>query len=367
MLYIGLMSGTSMDAVDAVLVDFNGDTPRLVATHTHPLPADVTAAVQYLSHNPSPLRAIGELDVAIGRLFAESANTLVQNSGVAASCIAAIGSHGQTVYHQPTGPERHSIQLGDPNTIVERTGITTVADFRRRDMAAGGQGAPLAPAYHRHVFHSPEMNRVVLNIGGIANVTVLPRDPRRPVLGFDTGPGNGLMDSWVRGQRRGNYDSAGDWARSGMIDPLLLDRMLADPYFALAPPKSTGREYFSEEWIGRVLEGAEQAAAPQDVQATLLALTAVTIGRSLADVLPAPAEVYVCGGGVHNTYLMERLRSHCPGHQVSTTEALGTDPDWVEAIAFAWLAMRTLAGEPGNITSVTGARHPAILGGIYRA
>jgi len=367
MFHIGLMSGTSMDAIDAALVDFGGDNPRLVATRAHPLPANITSRTRNLAHSPHPINEIGELDIELGRLFADAANELVRASAKAHSSIAAIGSHGQTVYHHPEGPRRISIQLADPNTIAELTGITTVADFRRRDMAAGGQGAPLVPAYHHHVFHSPEVSRVVLNIGGIANITFLPGNPGRPVVGFDTGPGNGLMDSWSARHGKGAYDAAGDWARSGTMDPRLLDHMLGDAYFSQAPPKSTGREYFSEKWISDALADGSRELPPEDVQATLLELTAVTVERAIVDLAPAPTELFVCGGGAHNTRLMERIRMRCSGCRVSTTSELGTDPDWVEAMAFAWLAMRTLAGEPGNVTSVTGARHPVVLGGIYRA
>lgn len=367
MLYIGLMSGTSMDAIDAALVDLSGDRPELIASHDHPIPSAIVARLQCLASESFAIEELGEIDFVLGELFADAAIALLDTAGTHPSTIAAIGSHGQTVHHRPTGPSPFTIQLGDANVIAERTGITTVADFRRRDMAAGGQGAPLVPAYHQHVFRSGKTNRVVLNLGGIANFTVLPSDPTLPVTGFDTGPGNALMDTWALTQGRGRFDVDGVWARSGNVRRQLLQAMLADHYFQMPPPKSTGREYFSRRWIENVLAASNSSGlSPQDVQCTLAELTAVTIGIALSHLDPSPEEIYACGGGTRNPFLMERVRDRCSGYRVGTTAELGADPEWVEAMAFAWLAMRTISGEPGNITTVTGARHPVILGGIYQ-
>ncbi len=367
MRYIGLMSGTSVDGIDAVIVSISpAGELKLEAVRQHSFPKDVHDEIHALSHPAgNELDRAGELDVALGRLFAEAANALLRDAGLSRSDIRAIGSHGQTIRHRPRAKHAFSYQIGNPSVIAEETGITTVADFRMRDIAAGGQGAPLVPAFHDAQFRAPGKHRAIVNIGGIANVTYLPADATIPVLGFDTGPGNTLLDQWILRHRMVAHDSHGEWGASGAVHKRLLERMLADEYFSRPPPKSTGREHFNLAWLERCLSGVP-AVAPADVQATLAELTAQTIARAVR-FLPGCDEVYLCGGGSHNHDLVQRLKRDFGSGPVATTEALGLPPDWVEAAAFAWLAHRTLEGNPGNLPSVTGARRPVILGGIYRA
>ncbi|WHZ20022.1 MAG: anhydro-N-acetylmuramic acid kinase [Rhodanobacteraceae bacterium] len=360
-LYLGLISGTSADGIDAALVRF---APKLevIAAHTYAYPDDLRARIVVLARNRAAitLEEYGRLDVEIGERFAEAALALLRDAGVEAGAVAAIGSHGQTACHRPHGAFPFSLQIGDPAVIAERTGIVTVGDFRRADLAAGGQGAPLLPALHAAVLADTASPRAILNLGGIANVTLL--IPGRPVLGFDTGPANCLLDAWslrVRGVAR---DEGGAWACGGRVDHGLLARLLDDPYFAAPPPKSTGREHFNLDWLdARLSTGLDVA----DVQATLLQLSA----RSIADALHAHApqvhEVYACGGGVHNGALMDALRAALPGVSIGTTAVLGLDPDFVEAVGFAWLARARLDNLPGNLPSVTGARGPRVLGAVY--
>ena len=364
--YIGLMSGTSMDAIDAVLVNLDRRVPLLRHQLKIPIPGKLrtrlTAAVQgetiTLSH-------LSELDVYLGHLFADAVEGLLQQSGISAKTVHAIGSHGQTIFHRPGGPFPTSVQIGDPNIIAERTGITTVADFRRRDMAAGGQGAPLVPAFHEAVFRLNDRHRVIVNIGGIANITILPADPLKKISGFDTGPGNTLMDGWIKRQQRKSKDDSGRWAASGIVDEGLLGKMLKDPYFRKAPPKSTGREYFNPAWLDKLLKRHKTRILAKHVQATLCELTARSISDAIHGYAPHTHEVLICGGGVHNLSLMLRLQMLMGDIRVVSTEEFNTDPDYVEAIAFAWLAKQTLERHAGNIPSVTGARHEVILGGIY--
>ena len=362
-LYLGLISGTSADGIDAALVRF---APRLevVAAHTFAYPDDLRARIVALARNDAAIALddLGHLDVEIGERFAEAALALLRQASVAPRAITAIGSHGQTVCHRPSGPHPFTLQLGDPNVVAERTGIATVADFRRADVAAGGQGAPLLPALHAAVLADTATPRAILNLGGIANLTLLV--PGKPVLGFDTGPANCLMDAWslrVRGTPR---DEGGAWARSGRVDEALLARLLDVPYLSAPPPKSTGREVFNIDWLdARVPQGA----APENVQATLLQLSARSIASALRDHAAEIREVYACGGGVHNRALMDALRHALPDIKVDTTAALGLDPDFVEAVGFAWLARARLENIPGNLPSVTGARGARVLGALYAA
>jgi len=286
---------------------------------------------------------------------------------VSAAQIIAIGSHGQTIRHRPPGsPEgTFTLQIGDPNLIAELTGINTVADFRRRDMAAGGQGAPLVPAFHRAIFHSPNKNRVIVNIGGMANITWLPA--QGPVIGFDTGPGNVLMDTWIAEHLGKSYDQDGAWATSGQVCTTLLAELLAEPYFKMLAPKSTGRENFNRSWLEDHLRRLVSTPALGDIQATLLELSAITIADSIKGLDQIPKEVFVCGGGAYNTALMQRLARLMPQDSVASTAALGVDPQWIEAMAFAWLAQQTLNHRPGNLREVTGATREVILGGVYYA
>ncbi len=362
--YIGLMSGTSVDGIDAALVSIpiSGQL-ALLATHQHPIPAAVRNAIQALMlPGPNELEREGELDVQLGRLFAEAANAVLAKSGVNTSSIRAIGSHGQTIRHCPHAAHPFSRQIGNPSVIAEDTGITTVADFRARDLAAGGEGAPLVPAFHQWLFRKPGINRAVVNIGGIANITWLPATENSAVLGFDTGPGNTLLDQWIARHRNEPYDRDGAWAAGGHVQKDLLAQLLADGYFAKVPPKSTGREHFN---LARLEQQLTDKFAPADIQATLAELTVASIVQGLKFLPEKIGEIYICGGGHHNRHLLARLCTLLPGIPVATTEKLGLDPDWVEAAAFAWLAHQTLAGHAGNLPSVTGARHPVLLGGIY--
>jgi anhydro-N-acetylmuramic acid kinase len=364
--YIGLMSGTSVDGIDAALVSIpaNGQL-ALLTTHQHPFPATVRDAIEALMQpGQNEIEREGELDVQLGRLFAEAANTLLAKSGIDASRIRAIGCHGQTIRHRPHATHPFTRQIGNPSVIAEDTGITTVADFRARDLAAGGEGAPLVPAFHHWLFRKPGVNRAIVNIGGIANITWLPATENSATLGFDTGPGNTLLDQWIARHRSEAYDRDGAWAGSGRIHEGLLAQLMADEYFSKAPPKSTGREHFNLAWLEQRLA---DKPAPEDIQATLAELTAASIVRGMNFLPDKIAEIYVCGGGSHNRHLLARLRALLPGIPVATTGVLGLDPDWVEAAAFAWLAHQTLAGHAGNLPSVTGARHPVLLGGIYLA
>ncbi len=366
-LYIGLMSGTSMDAADAALVDFSFTPPKLIATQHNQLDAELRAALLALCvPGPNEIERMAELDARLGELFAETALALLKKSGVSATTIQAIGSHGQTVRHQPTGPYPFSLQIGNPALIAQRTGITTIADFRRADIAAGGQGAPLVPAFHNAVFRSPEHDRVIVNIGGIANITVLPKHAKQPAIGFDTGPGNVLLDAWAERHLGKRMDEDGRFAASGKVHEALLNTLLHDDYFSLAPPKSTGREHFNSAWLDVALQQDADISA-QDVQATLCELTTASIANAIQKYAPVTTEVLICGGGAHNVHLMQRLRARLKPCSVESTEKYDISPDWVEAMAFAWLAKQTLEGKPGNLPSVTGAKHAVVLGGIYPA
>lgn len=361
-LFVGLISGTSVDGVDVALLRFD-PRPRILAAATYPYPTPLRDRILALAREaPSvPLDEIGTLDVAIGRHFADSACRLLRGSKVAPSTIRAIGSHGQTVRHRPLGEFPFTLQLGDASVIAEITGIETVADFRRADVAAGGQGAPLAPAFHAAAM-AQGTRRALVNLGGIANVTVFRADG--DVVGFDTGPANCLLDAWaVRhlGQAR---DEGGVWANSGQMDEALLCRLLDDPYFALPAPKSSGREHFNVDWLdARVSADANPAV----VQATLLALSVRTIADAIRSNAAGVQEVLGCGGGVHNTALMAGLARELAPIMVASTASIDIDPDFVEAAAFAWLARERLAGRPGNLPTVTGARGPRLLGAIYPA
>ncbi len=365
--YIGLMSGTSVDAIDAALVAI--DSPRrfeLIAVHPHPFTPETRNRIQALMHaGADELNRAGALDIELGRLFAAAADGVREKAGLHARDIRAIGSHGQTLRHAPQGSYPHTLQIGNAAVIAEATGIDTVADFRARDIAAGGQGAPLVPAFHRWLFQKAGVHRAVINIGGIANLTYLPADPSQPVIGFDTGPGNTLLDRWIEKHRGQAHDPAGGWAAGGRVAAELLAALLADPYFARRPPKSTGRDYFHLGWLEAHVQRAGKLA-PQDVQATLVELSARSIAQALAQ-LEQLDEVYMCGGGVHNEALVASLKRRVGSVPLATTAALGLAPDWVEAAAFAWLAHQALEGQPGNLPSVTGARHAVILGAIYKA
>jgi anhydro-N-acetylmuramic acid kinase len=360
-LFVGLISGTSVDGVDAVLASFDDDSAQIVAAATTPFPPELLSRLRRIIETPqTTLRELGALDHAVGRFFASCTTNLLRSAGVDAGRVTAIGHHGQTIFHEPVGAERFTMQIGDPNIVVADTGIPTVADFRRLDMAYGGQGAPLVPAFHAWRFGATAEPRVVVNIGGIANITTI--EPSQPVLGFDTGPGNTLLDLWIRRTLGRAFDDAGQFAATGRVDEALLARMLTDPYFAAPAPKSTGRELFHMEWIDRYVAATDCAAA--DVQATLAELTAATIVDSVKSVQPSCRRIIVCGGGAHNDDILARLRRRS-GVIVETTAEHGLAADWVEATAFAWLARARLRYHAGNVPSVTGARRDAVLGGVY--
>lgn len=361
------MSGTSLDAVDAAIVDFSSSTPELLCHHQHPLPTDLRSKVLSLcTPGENEIERMGECDIEMGQLFAAAALQLLENAKIPTGQIQAIGSHGQTIRHSPKSQQPFTLQIGDPNVIAHITGITTVADFRRRDMAAGGQGAPLAPAFHREAFSSKN-DRAILNIGGMANLTLLSGDAHLPDTGFDTGPGNVLIDAWYQQHQQGQYDKDGAWAAGGKAAPILLEQLLTDDYFHLPPPKSTGRELFNSQWLQHKLSQTNRDYSPQDVCSTLVELSAKTISNDLNRYFSQCHELFVCGGGAHNRYLLSRLAAHSPQCKIATTADLGIDPDWVEAIAFAWLAKQRLEEKPGNVISITGATQPCILGGLYHA
>lgn len=363
--FIGLMSGTSMDAIDAALVDFSKPPLQLIATHSEPIPHELKEELIAICHpGMNEINRMGELDVQLGQLFAKASKELIMKANVQAHQIRAIGSHGQTIRHQPKFQYPFTLQIADPNIIAAHTGITTVADFRRRDMALGGQGAPLAPAFHNHMFRSTEVNRVIANIGGIANITLLAADTTMPVTGFDTGPGNTLLDSWADKHINQACDMDGQWAASGTVIEELLNALLADPYFLQKPPKSTGREYFNLNWLYPKLKPHYRS---EDVQATLVELTSQSLIYAIQQFGFENADVLVCGGGVHNKYLMKRLNSFTANLKFYSTQEVGVDPDWIEAMAFAWFAKLTLERKPANLPPVTGASDFTILGGVYFA
>ncbi len=363
--FIGLMAGTSLDGIDAVLAEISAETFALRACLYIPFAPELQQKLRrYCFAEQIPLAELGQLDAELGELFGRCALALLEQARFPPQRVRAIGSHGQTIHHGPQAAYPYTLQIGDPNCIAEITGITTVADFRRRDLAAGGQGAPLVPAFHRAVFHSPQEHRAVLNLGGIANLTLLPKDGSQ-VTGFDTGPGNTLLDSWIREHLGQPFDYQGQWAQQGQLIPKLFETLLDDPYFRKLPPKSTGPEYFSSAWLRAQLQSLS-GYRPADVQATLTHLTAASIALGLETADIRLDRLLVCGGGAHNRYLLALLEDYC-GCPVETTAAYGIDPDWVEAAAFAWLAWRTLEGLSSNLPAVTGARREVILGGIYPA
>ena len=377
-LYLGLISGTSADGIDAALVRFDNDDPQsrceLVHGKTFAWDAALRARLVELGQGGeiTSLDELGTLDVRIAEAFADAALSLLREADVAASDVRALGSHGQTVRHRPHGaaldghaPDKRfafTMQLGDGNVIAERTGIATIADFRRRDVAAGGHGAPLLPALHAGLLSSKDEDRAVLNLGGIANLTLLPM--HGDVRGFDTGPANALMDAWCERHTGKAFDANGDFAASGNVDEGLLARLLDDAWFALPPPKSTGREQFHLDWVASKLRGDE---SPADVQATLLELSAATVADALRAAQPDTKRLLACGGGVHNPRLLARIAARLPGVVVESSAVHGVDPDFVEAMGFAWLARQTLLGRPGNLPSVTGARGPRVLGALHPA
>ncbi len=360
-LYIGIMSGTSLDGIDVALVDFSASQPKLIASHylayTPMLQADLLALHQPDFNELHQSQLVGN---QLAYLYATATADLLKKAHCQADQIWAIGCHGQTIRHRPD--QHYTIQLGNAALLAELSGITVVSDFRSRDIAAGGQGAPLVPAFHHQVLRHPTVHRVIVNIGGISNLTNL--QPDHATTGFDCGPGNLLMDAWIKSQHGVPFDRGGQWAASGTVIPELLQKLLSEPFFHTPPPKSSGRDLFSMEWLHSKLAGNE---APADVQATLLALTSHCIAEAIKQYCNGVREIYLCGGGAHNHALVKQLKSALPNAQILLTEVLGIEADWMEAIAFAWLAQQTLAGQSANLPDVTGARHPCVLGAIYKA
>ena len=367
--FMGLMSGTSLDGVDVVIAAINlANKFSLLDAKTYPIPEQLKKDLLALSQEQqaNELDRYAELDVQMGQLFADCCQHLLQKNNIKSEQIHAIGSHGQTLRHYPDSPYPTTLQIGDPNIIAQKNNITTIADFRRRDMAAGGQGAPLVPPFHRALFSDDIKNRVVLNIGGIANLTFLPA-AHETILGYDTGPGNGLMDDWCVRYFNCAYDRSGQLASQGQVNKTLLSQMLSEPFFSKPVPKSTGREYFSYQWIEAQLEKAADNITPIDTLATLLELSCQSITKEIKALSIPIDELLVCGGGVKNDQLIERMQELLPDVKVASTEAFGLHPDWVEASAFAWLAHQTLNGLTSNLPSVTGAREDVILGAIWPA
>ncbi len=352
-----------MDGIDAVHVDLGGKQPALLSTHHYPWPAHLHQRLHAAAQGARlSATEFAQLDAETGDCFAQAAQSVIPAAGEIVS-IRAIGSHGQTIAHAPDAAPGYSLQIGNPHRIAEQTGLTTIADFRGRDIAAHGQGAPLVPAFHRAIFQTPDEDRTILNIGGIANLTWLAGTAATPVTGFDTGPGNCLLDAWAQQHTGQPFDHQGQLAQAGTCQPDLLHRLLQDPYFAAPAPKSTGTDYFSLPWLTRHLSTTYQAA---DVQATLIALTALTITTAISRSYPSTQRVLVCGGGWHNPVLRQALIDALPC-PVESTAGYGLAPDWVEATAFAWLAQQRLRGQAGNLPGVTGAHGPRMLGAIYAA
>jgi len=360
-LYVGIMSGTSLDGIDTALVDFSHGQPRLISTHYQTYDPAIKSALLAL-HEP----AANELHQAqligneLARLYAAATTALLQKSNVLPDQVRATGCHGQTIRHRPE--HGYTLQLGNAALLAELTGITVVSDFRSRDIAAGGQGAPLVPAFHDQALRHPDTHRVIVNIGGISNLTNL--RPGHPTTGFDCGPGNLLMDAWIAQHKGEAYDKNGAWAASGRSIPALLQTLLNEPFLHATPPKSSGRDLFSMDWLRSKLRGDEN---PADVQATLLMLSSHAIADAIRHFYTGAEEIYLCGGGTHNTALVQQLQAFLPSCRIQATDTLGLAADWLEAIAFAWLAQQAMHGHCANLPAVTGARHPCILGAIYQA
>lgn len=358
--YIGLMSGTSLDGIDAVVCEVHDNKARLLASHLQPWPESLRQRLEKLIETDSSLQEMLQLDQLCAEQLADAALACLAKTPLKPDDIIAIGSHGQTIRHSPDTSPGYTLQIGQPAVITEITGITTVGDFRSRDIAAGGQGAPFAPAFHQAAF-GDEKQRTVVNIGGIANVTILGQNS---VSGYDTGPGNRLLDDWFKHSQNLPYDADGAFAASGTPNTSLLQELLKDEYFSRPHPKSTGSDYFNLNWLQQRLNNFP-SLSDADIQATLSELTAASITAQIGISNPACSEVLVCGGGWHNTDLIKRIRQRLPGITVESTEKYGISADWMEAMAFAWLAWSTVNGIPGNLPEVTGARGKRICGAIY--
>ena len=359
-LYIGLLSGTSMDGIDAALIDFS-TTPTLIATQTLDIPKTLKQTLwDLIAVDVLPSQTLQDADNELGCLFAEAVNLLLKKNAICVQQIIAIGSHGQTIHHRPNATPPFTLQIGNADIIANETRITTVANFRAADVAAGGQGAPLAPLFHHQFMHSNNVNRAIVNIGGIANITLLPKDDNF-IFGFDTGPGNGLLDAWIHKNKNKEVDLAGTWATTGTVDSSLLTQLLDDPFFKQSPPKSTGKDYFNLHWLEKQLH--KQKA--EDVQATLADLTAYLIIDAVSQQAWGNTEIVICGGGVHNLDLLKRLQRLAGKNRVISSSTLGFDPDWLEAMLFAWLAKLRLNNKNIDTQAITGATKPVLLGDIF--
>jgi len=375
-LYIGLMSGTSLDAVDAVVVSIDANSTHLLVSYEHPIPGELRQQILNIcTGQPTTIAEIGHIDHQLGKLYANTVKSLLNHAQLQPEQITAIGNHGQTVFHQPTGESPFTIQLGDANLIAALTGIDTIADFRRIDMALGGCGAPLAPAFHRHLFCARDSTTVVLNIGGIANISVIPAIGQTgdQVLGFDTGPGNILMDAWCERHTGRRYDKNGNWARQGQINPSLLEHLMSDPYLKIQPPKSTGREHYNLEWLDKQLERhipnlQSKPLWVQNVQRTLCEFSAQSIAQQVQNFKQGQdCELLVCGGGANNTLLMQQLQLRLQDWFILRTSDRSIPAEYIEAMAFAWLARQRVHNQASNLPTVTGARCKASLGVFYPA
>ena len=355
-----------MDAIDAALVRIVEHDLELIQYQQTPISKKLQQTIRSIN-TESTLSEISEIDVIMGNLFAEASLQVIESGDLAPEDIHAIGSHGQTILHLPDAELPRTLQIGDANIIAYQTGITTVADFRRMDIAAGGEGAPLAPAFHQWLFQNEKSERVILNIGGMANISLLPANDKAPVTGFDTGPGNTLMDEWIQQHLDQDFDRDGKWAKSGQCHQELLSLLLDEAYFKAAPPKSTGKDFFNLQWLEEKLSQLKTSIDANDIQATLLELSVITISEAIKNHAPNCDEILVCGGGVHNKLMMQRLGELQSGTKINSTEKAGLNPDAVEAVAFAWLAKRRMENQFGNLASVTGADDQVILGAIYNA
>ncbi len=364
--YIGLMSGTSCDGIDAALVNLIDDKIELIDTFFKPFDADLKKQIIAVSTaTQDDLNTVATLDIVLAKLFCKAIFGLLDKTKLTAQDIIAIGSHGQTIRHEPNNIHAYTIQIADANIISYQTKITTVADFRRKDVAAGGQGAPLVPAFHAQLFKSNK-NLAIVNIGGMSNITLLASTPCPNIGGFDTGPGNVLMDYWINLHKNEPFDKGGDYASAGNVSRPLLNKLLSEPFFQYLPPKSTGRELFNANWLKNILNDFNETISNEDVQCTLSELTAVSIINHITQYAPKTETIIICGGGAKNNYLVSRLKAQT-NIKVTISDDLGIQSDWIEAMAFAWLAQQTLKSLPGNVPAVTGAKEAVILGAIYPA
>jgi len=365
-LYIGVMSGTSLDGIDIALVNITSENISFIIGETYPIPDNIKSDLLTICEKKqSSLQKLGEIDHQLGKLYAETINHFINNHQINKNNIIAIGCHGQTIFHSPIGDNPFTMQIGDANIIAAKTEITTIADFRRKDMALGGQGAPLVPAFHQAIFSDPNKNRIILNIGGISNISVL--TPNKPIIGYDTGPGNVLLDSWIMDNLGQQYDKDANWAKKGKVNSNLLNELLNEQYFKRPYPKSTGRELFNLNWLKQKLKAFNLLA--QDIQATLVELTVSSVVNELSSkqlLDPSlPCELFICGGGAKNPLIIERFSKLLPNWLVNTTDQQGISGDYLEAIAFAWLAYCRVNNLTSNIPTVTGAAKSVSLGVIY--